>query len=118
MHNIHVLQVDARVFEEGVITLGCIIRDQEKVITLAACKLEVVSVELVVAETMEFRWGLLLAKDLILEKIILQSDALVAVDCINSCLKHAVLEPLATYWRLLLSNFNVSCYVRQYKFKL
>ncbi|XP_058742209.1 uncharacterized protein LOC131614666 [Vicia villosa] len=104
--DVYNIQVDASISSDGAVALGCIIMDQYNAISLAACKKEDVSVEVALAEAMAIRWGLLVAKDLNLERIVIKSDAKVVVDCVNLMLKRPVLEPLIIDIRNLLSSFN------------
>lgn len=62
--------------------------------------------EPVVDEILVVRWGLMLAKDLKMDMFIVQTGALVVVDCINSLKEHVVLEPIASDYRSILGSFN------------
>lgn len=64
-----------------------------------------VSVDVVAAEIIAIHWGLMLAKDLKLEKIVVQSDAKAVVDIVNLNQYNALLEPIIDI-RFLLSSFN------------
>lgn len=78
---VHVLYVDAEVFEEGVMVMGCVIKDLSKEVFVETCKREMVSVEPKISEMLTVRWGLILEKELKLDKIIIHSDALVEACC-------------------------------------
>lgn len=88
--------------------MDCIIKDQYQAISIAACRRDNITFEVAVAESMAIRWGLSLAKDLKQEKIVFQSDAKVAGDCVNFVQKFAVLEPIAINIIGLLSSFKFS----------
>ncbi|XP_058746011.1 uncharacterized protein LOC131618872 [Vicia villosa] len=90
--DVHFIHVDASFSDEGFLTMGCIIRDHNQVLSLAACRRENVQVEVLVGEAMAMRWGLSLAKDLNLEKIMIKSDAKVVVDCVNGFSKLVALD--------------------------
>ncbi|XP_058784919.1 putative disease resistance RPP13-like protein 1 [Vicia villosa] len=75
-------------------------------IDLAASKREKIHVAPEVAEILAIRWSLQLAKELKLNCLIIQSDALTAVDCINGIVEDAVLEPIAADCRFFLSSFS------------
>ncbi|XP_058763226.1 uncharacterized protein LOC131636630 [Vicia villosa] len=100
-----IIQVDASVFEEGCISFGCIIKDED-IIVLSACKVEAMNVEVAMAETLAIRWSLNLARSKNIEKVLVQSDCLSAVDCINCFSNIAVLEPIAADCRNLCNSFN------------
>lgn len=53
---------------------------------------------------MDFVFG----KELKLERVLVQSDVLVIMDCINSILKFVVIEPIAADCRFFLSKFKVA----------
>lgn len=74
IRNVHFLQVDASVLEVGITVLGCVFKDHNKVVTFAACRKEIVSLGVVVAEITAIRWGLMLAKYIEIERIVVQSD--------------------------------------------
>lgn len=81
--NIHIVMDDVGVFSEGFVSLGCIIKNHDKEVSMAPCRKEVVSVKPIVIEMLAIRWSLMLAPDLKLERILVQSYAIVAVDFIN-----------------------------------
>ncbi|XP_058783927.1 uncharacterized protein LOC131658676 [Vicia villosa] len=90
--DVHSIHVDARFSDEGFMTMGCIIKDHNQILSLAACRRENVQVEVAVGKAMAMRWGLSLAKDLNLEKIVIKSDAKVVVDCVNGFSKLVALD--------------------------
>ncbi|XP_058741949.1 uncharacterized protein LOC131614373 [Vicia villosa] len=104
--DVHFLQVDASVLEGGITILGCVFKDHNQVVIYAACRKEIVSLDVVDAEIMAIRWGLMLAKELKIERIVVQSDAKTVVDCVNLNRYFAVLEPIVVDVRFLLSSFN------------
>ncbi|XP_058784773.1 uncharacterized protein LOC131659623 [Vicia villosa] len=106
--DVHVLQVDAGSFPTGFVAFGCVIKDPNGTGILAACKKDMLSIDPLVAEILGIRWSLQLAKSLNLERILVQSDCLNAVDCINSVVHFAVLEPIAIDCRSLLGSFAVA----------
>ncbi|XP_058724687.1 uncharacterized protein LOC131596129 [Vicia villosa] len=79
-----ILQVDAGCFDEGFISFGCLLRNQAGRVVSAACKWEEMSANPVTAETLAIHWSLQLAKELKVERILVQSDALSVVNCIIS----------------------------------
>ncbi|XP_058727050.1 uncharacterized protein LOC131598471 [Vicia villosa] len=85
--------------------MGCIIKDHNQVFSLAACRRELVQVEVAVGEAMAVRWGLTLAKDLNLEKIVIKSDAKVVVDCVNGLSRMVALDPVIVDIKESLSSF-------------
>ncbi|XP_058760149.1 uncharacterized protein LOC131633451 [Vicia villosa] len=103
---VHFLHVDASFSEEGFMTMGCIIKDHNQAFSLAACRRENMQVEVAVGEAMAVRWGLSLAKDLNLEKIVIKSDAKVVVDCVNGFSKLVALEPVIVDIKESLRFFN------------
>ncbi|XP_058742073.1 uncharacterized protein LOC131614517 [Vicia villosa] len=88
--------------------MGCVIKDHQHNISLSACKREDVSVEVAVGEAMAIRWGLDVASELQLERIVIKSDAKVVVDSVNHILKLAALEPVVLDIKSLLSSFTFS----------
>ncbi|KAI5426125.1 hypothetical protein KIW84_031808 [Lathyrus oleraceus] len=63
---------DVGVFSEGFVSLGCIIKNHDKEVSMAPCRKEVVSVKPIVIEMLAIRWSLMLAPDLKLERILVQ----------------------------------------------
>lgn len=59
--------------------MGCIIKDHNQAISIASCKRENVIAEVVVEEAMVIQWGMTMAKELNLEKIVIKSDAKIVV---------------------------------------
>lgn len=102
----HTIHADASISEEGFVTLGCIIKDQHQSISIVACKKEYISAEVAVTEALAIPWGLNLAKDLQLERIVIKSDAKVVMDCVNFVQTMPVLDPVVLDIRTLLSSFN------------
>ncbi|XP_058768576.1 uncharacterized protein LOC131642328 [Vicia villosa] len=105
---VHFIHVDASFSVPGTLTMGCIIKDLHHNISLSACKRENVSVDVAVGEAMAIRWGLDLATALRLERIVIKSDAKVAVDCVNDIQKCAALDPVVVDIKSMLSSFSSS----------
>ncbi|XP_058774462.1 uncharacterized protein LOC131648749 [Vicia villosa] len=101
-----IVQNGAGCFDDGVISFGCIIRDPTSNIFLAATKRSVSITEASNAELLAIRWSLQVAKDLGLKDFVVQSDALVMVDCINGVVFNADLDPIVADCRNLISGFN------------
>lgn len=108
---LHFVQVDAGVYEEGIVAMGCVIKDRNKVIIMASCRKEEIQVEPLVVEVMAIRWAIQLEKHLKLHKTVFQFHALVAVDCVNSVSNCAVIEPVAFDCRDMLREFSFSSVV-------
>ncbi|XP_058776202.1 uncharacterized protein LOC131650515 [Vicia villosa] len=109
------LQVDAGVSTDGVVAFGCVLKKHNMSIDLVASKRENFQAAPMVAEILAIRWSLQLAKELELNRLIIQSDAPTAVDCINGVAKDAVLEPIAADCRFLLNSFSCTSvmYIRR-----
>lgn len=82
--DIYVFPVDAGVFPDGTIASGCICKDPGGETISASCKKEAMVDASAVAEMLDTRWCLELAKENKLVRIVVQSDCLNAVNCINS----------------------------------
>ncbi|XP_058757305.1 uncharacterized protein LOC131630541 [Vicia villosa] len=102
------IQVDAGLSPNGSIAFGGVFRDRERKIIMAASKKEEARTEPVVAEILAIRWSLGIAADLKFERIILQSDALGVVDCINGHRSIAVIDHITEDCRILLNSFSFS----------
>ncbi|KAI5421996.1 hypothetical protein KIW84_045446 [Lathyrus oleraceus] len=59
---------------------------------------EFISVELSIAKSLAIRWGLQIAKDLKLDKVLVQSDVMFVVDCINAFEFSIVLDNIVANW--------------------
>ncbi|XP_058724620.1 uncharacterized protein LOC131596076 [Vicia villosa] len=103
-----ILQVDAGLIGEEAVSFGCVLKNHDSRITFAASHRECVSVEPAVAEMLAIRWSLTVASKLSLQRLIVQSDAKVVVDCINGTINLANLELLADDCRMLLKNFDLA----------
>lgn len=111
-NDMQIMPINAGVFEDGVAAYVCVNKNQHNVISLATCSIEFVSVEPAVAEVLSVRRGLTLAKNLKMEdRFVVQTDALVVVDCTNAIKDYAVIELVASDCRGLLGSFNLSCVV-------
>lgn len=75
---------------EGFVSFDCIIKNLDMETILAAIRKDLISAEPMVAEMLVVRWCLTIAQELKLERVIIRSDALIAVDNINSILKNVV----------------------------
>ncbi|XP_058776904.1 uncharacterized protein LOC131651249 [Vicia villosa] len=101
------IQTDAGCFEDGFVTFGCMIKTGDSKLFYAACKKEAIQVDPATAEVLAIRWGLQLAKELHIGKILVQSDALNVVDCINCVRQFASIDLIAIDVRCLLSSFSL-----------
>ncbi|XP_058766067.1 uncharacterized protein LOC131639600 [Vicia villosa] len=105
-NDVHTVQVDAGVSPNGTIAFGGLIRDHERKIIIVASKKEYMMVEPLVAELPAIRWCLGVAMEMKLDRILLQSNALEVVDCINGCQHIAAFEHIAEDCRLGLNSFK------------
>ncbi|XP_058749287.1 uncharacterized protein LOC131622279 [Vicia villosa] len=103
-----IIQVDAGCYEEGVVAFGCLIKSWDSKVIYGACKRETMSADPALAELLAIRWCLQVAKEIHLDKIIVQSDAMTVVDGINSNMSNAALELIAGDVRELCSFFKFS----------
>lgn len=87
-------------------TFGCIIKYHDGKIILVMSRKEHITVEPTIAKLLAIIWSLQLAKQLSLKKVLVQSDVLVAVDCINLIIYNASLDIIASDNRELLENFR------------
>ncbi|CAI8587593.1 unnamed protein product [Vicia faba] len=101
-----VTMVDAGCFNDGVMAMGAVIRDSHRNVIMSSCCRKRVDVDPCTAEAMTIEWGLSLACHLNFKKIMLQSDAKVAVDCINHLIQHANLGPLVVDCNSLMNKFD------------
>lgn len=86
--------------------MGCIIRDHDRGVVLAASKRIVCYARPLVEEALAIRWGIQLALDLNLGRIEVHSDALLVVDCINEIKVIVEVEPIAMDYAMLLKKFK------------
>ncbi|PNY04967.1 ribonuclease H [Trifolium pratense] len=102
----HLIQVDAGCFPDGYTTFGCVIKDCSGMISFSACRKENLLVDPLLAEALAIRWCLQVAKDQNLKEVIIQSDALVVVECIRGSNSIACIELIVTDCKLLMSTFS------------
>lgn len=107
--NVHVLQVDVGVFPENSVSFGCIFKNPTGEILFSARKKESMNVDPLLAEMLAIRWSLLLAKEFRVERLVMQSDCLNAVDCINNVVYFTATEHVALDCRFLMTNFCNAC---------
>lgn len=88
------LNVDAGCFNDGTTGWGLVIRDHTGAVSLTACKSEEVELSPMVAEAIGLRWCLSVAKDLSLNKVVVESDAATGVDCVNGKAIMAAIDPI------------------------
>lgn len=100
-----IVQSDAGVFNDGRIALECVISDGRKII-LSACKAKAMTVDASLVEIMAIRWCLSTAHDKNLEEILVQSDSLIAMDCINRIMNRTILESVAVECKNLCNSFS------------
>lgn len=62
--------------------------------------------ELSIAKSLAIRWGLQVAKDLKLDKVLVQSDVMFVVDYINAFEFSIVLDNIVANCKLLLNSFK------------
>lgn len=91
-------------FSDGLITQGCVVKDQDKKVVMVASKKLMGSCDPCSAELMAITWGLKIANDL--RSILVQSDSTNAVDCINCIISFAGIEHIVQNCRDLLSQFK------------
>ncbi|XP_058732761.1 uncharacterized protein LOC131604333 [Vicia villosa] len=104
----HAVQVDAGVFPSGNTTFGCVVKNPEGDVIMAACKREELNVEPAIAEALAIRWCLKMAAKLKLERILVQSDCLNIVECINGVSKLVVADHIAADCRDLFKCFSLA----------
>lgn len=91
---------------DGIVSLGCVLKDPTTNIFLAASNRLSSHVDASTIEILVIWWCLKLAKELKIESFTLQSDALVLVDCINGVDFSTALDPIVNDCKLLLGAFN------------
>ncbi|XP_058783366.1 uncharacterized protein LOC131658047 [Vicia villosa] len=102
-----IIQVGAGCFDDGVVAFGCMIKSWDSKVIYGACKRESMSVDPALAELLAIRWCLQIAKDIHLDKVLVQSDAMIVVDCINSTISNAALDLIAGDVRDLCNIFSL-----------
>lgn len=75
--------MDAGCFADGSTGWGCVTKDREGRVILAASRKEVTTIDPLLAEALGVRWGLQLAMEQQLEEVIILTDVLMVVNCIN-----------------------------------
>ncbi|XP_058742583.1 uncharacterized protein LOC131615095 [Vicia villosa] len=103
--NVHILNVDAGVFSPNSIAFGCVLKAPDGGVILSACRKEALNTDPLTVEMLAIRWSIRLALDLKIERLVVQSDCLNVVDCVNSVAVFATIEPVAEDVRCLLSHF-------------
>ena len=88
------MNVDAGCFNDGVTGWGLVIRDHTGVVSLTVCKREEVELSPMLAKAVGLRWCLSVAKDLLINKVVVESDAATVVDCINGKAIMAAIDPI------------------------
>lgn len=86
--------------------MGRVSKNQPKEVLIASCNKEFISVELSIAKSLAIRWGLQVAKDLKLDKMLVQSNVMFVVDCINAFEFSIVLDNIVANCKLLLNSFK------------
>lgn len=91
------------------------VRNHKGEVLLAASKRENLSMDPSLAEALGIRWGLQLAKEQQLNKVIIESDAAGVVNCINDKCCMATIDPFIQDCKLLLQHFqnSVICHIRR-----
>lgn len=79
-------------FSDGTIAMGCVMKNHDQGIFYSATNRVVMDVDPTVAEAFAIRWDLSIAKDFKLQNILLFSDAINVVDCINKLSVVATIE--------------------------
>lgn len=105
-YNSWTIQTDVGCFSEGMMSLGCVIKEPNANIFLVASNRFSSHAYASTTEVLAIRWTLHLAKDLKLDNFIMQSDALIIVDCINDYNFFAVLNPMVNNCKILLGEFK------------
>lgn len=85
----------------------CVLKNHVGKIVLDTSHKECITVGMTNAETMPLRWSLQLARQLSIEKVVVQSDALIAVDCINFLAPNVNLNFLSSDCRQFLASFRI-----------
>lgn len=102
----NVIQVDAGCYVNDLVALGCVIKNQADDVILSASNRESIAADPATAEALAIRWSLQKTQELNLDRVLVQSDALVVVDCLNDINFSAALEPLISYCKLIMSSFS------------
>lgn len=101
----HNIQVDIGFFEDGTLAMGCVIRNNDLQVIMIACIRVINSADASITEAMAIAWGLQLALELNLTKIIIQSDALTMVD--HHIDVSTILELITVDYNLLMEHFEI-----------
>ncbi|XP_058734240.1 uncharacterized protein LOC131605971 [Vicia villosa] len=101
--NSWIIQTDVGCFDGGIVSLGCVIRSANAEVLLETTQRLTSFVTPGTAEALGIRWGLQLADDLKLDKVVLQSDALGVVDYVNGVISVPDLDPIVMDCRSLRS---------------
>lgn len=102
----NLLQTDAGCYVNGSVAMDCVIKNQSDDIILSASHRESFGTDPATAEALAIRWCLQIAAELKLDKILVQSDALNVVDCLNGVISSAILDPLILDCKHILSSFK------------
>lgn len=86
--------------------MRCIIKNQDNGVLTASCNKNFITVEPSIAELLAIQRGLQISNDLKLEKLLVQSDVMFVVDCINAVEFSTNLENIVVNCRFLLDNFK------------
>ncbi|XP_058783087.1 uncharacterized protein LOC131657739 [Vicia villosa] len=100
------VNVDAGCFEDGVVSLGCLIKVPKAGTYMAACKTLSSFAEPSTAELLGIKWAMEVAKDLQIENVMFYSDALDIVDSINGVVHNATLDFIVNDCKALLYSFR------------
>lgn len=79
-----IVQSGAGCFDDGVISLGCVIKTSNVDISIVAFKRLTSFADASTIELLGIMWAMQLARELKLDNVIFRSDAMVIVDCINA----------------------------------
>ncbi|XP_058776247.1 uncharacterized protein LOC131650559 [Vicia villosa] len=104
--DLKLVKVDAGCFENGSISMGCVVLNRDDSVVMSACKRLEVSVSPCMAEAMAVKWALSLVQSLHFDNFVIQSDALQVVNCISGLSVIADIVPIVADCKSLLASFK------------
>ncbi|CAI8592755.1 unnamed protein product [Vicia faba] len=81
-------QSDAGCLGDDTVAFSCLLKTWDSKVIYAACRKEVLRVDSAIAEMLAIRWSQELAKDFHYEKILVQSNVSIVVDCVMFLSRH------------------------------
>lgn len=114
------VNVDAGCFEDGLVSLGCVIKYPNAGICMAACKTLSSFADLSTTELLGIQWVIELAKDLKIEEVMFYFDALGIVDSVNGTIHNATLEFVVNDCKIfsIALGMQLSCLLASYNSKI